>query len=235
MLAFRPMLRGGVADFRELPQGEQAPEPGDHAPELSAGQHVHLRGSLPWSPVGINLSWHRSDTIGPVKYSSRMDNLPASPSDWNQEEIALALRVMALHGGNARKANEILTGEGKPIPQKTLETWRDSTYAVEYQDAMYRLRKEIGSATSDQAMNLAAGAAQVEEALIRRAAETLHALPVKDLTKAALNMALVKKNNVETARVLRNEPTHIVEARDVSETLDTLKDLGVVDTTAEEV
>ena len=153
---------------------------------------------------------------------------PDSPQHYTEADIEQGLSILALHGGNARRAAEILDGEGRPIPERTLEAWRDTVHAVRYENTLARLRQEIGTQVSDQAMEIATGAAVVEAELVRKAGETLGALEPKELTKAALNMSILKKNNIEAARVLRNEPTVVVESRDVGDTLDALKTLGVI-------
>jgi hypothetical protein len=160
---------------------------------------------------------------------------PNSPTDYTELDVATGLRAMALYGGNAQKASRALTAEGRPIPAKTLKQWRDGRYAVQYEDMVYELRQSIGQKVSDEAMEIAAQATEVETALIAATQANLHDIPAKDLAKAALNMAQIKRTNVETARLLRNEPTQIVENRSVQDSLEELRSLGVIEVEVEEI
>lgn len=160
---------------------------------------------------------------------------PGSPTHWGEEDVATALHVLALNGGDCTRAREILTAEGRPIPLKTLLDWKNNIHAVRYEETVYNLRKEIGSVVSDRAMANATAANNLQAEMLAKAAETLAIDPPKDLTKAALNLALVQKNNVETARILRDQPTSIVEVRNVDETIADLADLGIITVEAEEL
>jgi hypothetical protein len=160
---------------------------------------------------------------------------PKSPSDYSELDVAVALRALALYGGNSGKAARALAAEGRPIPSKTLQNWRDGKYAVQYEDLVYELRQSIGQKVSDEAMEIAAQASEVETALIAATQANLHDIPAKDLAKAALNMAQIKRTNIESARLLRNEPTQITENRSVDDSLAELRSLGVIEVEAEEV
>jgi hypothetical protein len=160
---------------------------------------------------------------------------PSSPRDYSELDIATGLRALALYGGNAAKASRALLSDGRPIPEKTLCSWRDGKYAVQYEELVYELRQSIGQKVSDDAMEVAVQASEVETALIAATQANLHDIPAKDLAKAALNMAQLKKTNIEAARLLRNEPTQITETRNVYESLEELKSLGVIDVEAEEI
>lgn len=160
---------------------------------------------------------------------------PKTPTDYTELDVAVGLRALALYGGNAAKAARALVSDGRPISEKTLRNWRDGKYAVQYEDLVYELRQSIGQKVSDEAMEIAAQASEVETALISATQANLHDIPAKDLAKAALNMAQIKRTNVETARLLRNEPTQITEHRSVDDSLAELRSLGVIEVEAEEV
>lgn len=150
-------------------------------------------------------------------------------SDFTEPEIAEALRVLALYGGSYARASTALHAQGLPITASRLKTWRTETYPVQYEDTVYRLRESIGQQVSDGAMEVAANAQALSSEMIARLQENLHDVPVKELAKAALNMAQTSRTNAEVARLLRNEPTSIQEVRSVDETLDVLRDLDVID------
>lgn len=157
------------------------------------------------------------------------------PLPYSQVEVAEGLRVLALYGGNYKRAEAALKAQGLPISNDTLKVWRTEKYPVEYEDIVYRLRETIGQQVSDGAMEVADSAQQLSSEMIARLQENLHEVPAKELAKAALNMAQTSRTNVEVARLLRNEPTSIQEVRSVDESLDVLRDLDVIDVEAEEV
>jgi hypothetical protein len=160
---------------------------------------------------------------------------PATAQANTELDIAEGLRMLALYGGNANRASAALLSEGRPISAATLRIWQTEKYPVQYEDIAYRLRQDIGQKVSDGAMENATAAHALEAEMIAQAQQNLHKIPAKDLPKAALNMAQVKRTNVEVARLLRNEPTAITEVRDYTESLDELKSLGIIEVEAEEV
>lgn len=159
----------------------------------------------------------------------------AHAGEFNELDRAVAFKVLALNGGNYSKAARALKSEGRPIHPDTLQRWREETYPVEYETIVEEMRSRISSHVSDGAMETAVNAQEVTGEMIARLQENLHEVPIKDLPKAALNMAQTSRTNAEVARLLRNEPTSIVEVRTIDESLDVLRDLDVIDVTAEEV
>ena len=149
--------------------------------------------------------------------------------DFTEEDIALALRTIALVGGNCTRAATILESEGREVSHTTLRKWKDEKYPVQYEEIVYNLRESIGSKVSDGAMEVATQAQDLSAEMVRRLQENLHEVPTKDLAKAALNVAQTSRTNVEVARLLRNQPNSIVEVRSVDESLDRLKELDVID------
>ena len=165
-----------------------------------------------------------------------MGNVPVV---YNEIEIQTGLRVLALCGGNITRAHKQLAGAGKHIPKSTLRDWRNETYCVRYEEILADLRQEIGEKVSDEAMEIAGQATQVEKQLIEELQEKLHEIPEGQLAKSALAMAQSKEINTRTARMLRDQPTSITEVRDPDDIIAELKHLGLVqgsvDSTAEEV
>ena len=158
---------------------------------------------------------------------------PKRPS-YSQEDIAAGLRALALYGGGSTRAARALASDGLPVDKGTLESWREK-YAVEYEATVYELRQAIGQKVSDGAMEQVAAAHEVETMLIEETQKKLKDIPAQALAKAALSMSQVKKTNVEMARLLRNEPTVITEVKNIDESLDELRNLGVLDVEAEEI
>lgn len=150
-------------------------------------------------------------------------------SDFTQLDIAMGLRALALYGGNCQRASQALTAEGRPVPPGKLKKWRDEDYPVQYEEIVYNLRSKIGEQVSDGAMEVATQAQDLSVQLMDQLKENLVELPASQLAKAALNMAQTSRTNVEVARLLRNEPTQITEVRTVDDSLDTLKELDILD------
>jgi hypothetical protein len=153
---------------------------------------------------------------------------PRHATDFTITDVALALRSLALYGGNAARASQALAAEGRIVTPECLRKWQNEKYPVEYQRVVDELRGEIGSLVADGAMEIASAASDLEGKMMARLAEELHEVPATQLAKAALNMAQAKKTNVETARLLRDQPTEIVENRNAADAIEELTSLGVV-------
>lgn len=144
------------------------------------------------------------------------------------EDVEVALRVLALCGGDARRAHSLLLGRGYEIPRRTLSSWKTDTYAQRYHQVLTETQQEIGSHAADRAMEIAGKANAVEELLVEETELKVHEIEPKDLARSAQAMTQVKAENVRTARLLREQPTSIVEARDPAETIKELQALGIV-------
>jgi hypothetical protein len=151
------------------------------------------------------------------------------PSDFTQLDVAMGLRALALYGGNCQRASQALTAEGRPIPPGRLKKWKEEDYPVQYEEVVYTLRQKIGEQVSDGAMETAANAQQLSNQMIDLLQENLAELPASQLAKAALNMAQTSRTNIEVARLLRDQPTQITEVRTLDDSLDTLKELDLLD------
>lgn len=156
-------------------------------------------------------------------------------SDFTQLDIAMGLRALALYGGNCQRASQALTAEGRPIPPGRLKQWKEDDYPVQYEEIVYTLRQKIGEKISDGAMEVASAAQSLSHQLIDQLQENLVELPASQLAKAALNMAQTSRTNIEVARLMRDQPTAITEVRTLDDSLDTLKDLDVLDVEAADV
>jgi hypothetical protein len=51
---------------------------------------------------------------------------------YSDEEVEVALTVLALNCGNARKTSEELAKDGREVPESTLRFWRTDLYADRY-------------------------------------------------------------------------------------------------------
>ena len=55
-----------------------------------------------------------------------------APARFNQEEIGLALRTVALYNGNTRRASKALKGKGLDVAYRTLHNWITTRYVDDY-------------------------------------------------------------------------------------------------------
>ena len=53
---------------------------------------------------------------------------------YSDEEIEVALSVVAFHCGNTRKAAETLEDQGLHVPESTLRHWRSKLYVERYME-----------------------------------------------------------------------------------------------------
>lgn len=160
------------------------------------------------------------------------------PVAYNEMDIEMGLRLMALNGGSPTKAHRQMVSAGRPVPISTLKDWRENAHSVRYAETLSELRAEIGETVASEATEIAGLATQVEKELITNLQNQLHDLEARELANAALKMAQAKEINVRTARVLRDQPTSITEVRDPNDIIAELTHLGLVanstETTAEE-
>lgn len=154
-----------------------------------------------------------------------------SSGEWGPEEIELGLRTLVLTGGNAAAAARRLASmeDPRPIDRRTLQHWKEDRFAHRYEQLVAEIRADLTTNVADQAMGLAEEVAEVEAELIRETRAKLKDIPAQHLARSALALAQVRSTNVQTARLLREQPTQISEIRDPAEILAELRDLKVID------
>ena len=151
-----------------------------------------------------------------------------------EEDIERGLTMLALCGGNWRRAGERLREQGFDIPPKTLESWKRQTHTQRYEETRARLLPRIQEKIAAEAEDLAIAYAETERQALE--AFDLSSLSPKDAAGAIRNLATAKAINVDKAQLMRGNPTQIVEKRDAGEILSKLKSrIGSVDVESEEI
>lgn len=156
--------------------------------------------------------------------------------EYTDEEIDQGLTMVAICSGNTRRAAAELKRNGKPIPRTTLETWsrqrRDRLEEVE-RKVLPGLRMQLARENEDLASSLL----DVMRENAAKLAEKVNDpdLSFKERSDAAYKLSLSQGIVVDKSLTLRGDPTQITEHRTVHETLNGLKRLGVVESTATEL
>lgn len=148
-----------------------------------------------------------------------------------EETVQLGLRTLALCGGNASRAAKLLQDADleHPPAKRTLQDWKDKTYANRYLEILNETQRDIASRTADTAMELAGRAQSVSAELVEVTAEKKDQIEPKDLARSALALTQVSAEQVRTGRLLREQPTSISEVREPSEIIEELKALHVAE------
>jgi hypothetical protein len=143
---------------------------------------------------------------------------PNSP--YTAEEVGVALSILALHCGNARKASKALKAAGRPIPETTLKHWRTKSYVERYRQIeaeelpkRYARIAERSEAITDQAADL-------EEQLIEQLREQAAELPAREVSNALRNASVRSSRRVSSALAqvaqLRGQPRGSQHDRNLS-------------------
>jgi hypothetical protein len=166
---------------------------------------------------------------------ARTDATNARKSRYSQEEIDVALSVLAFHCGNARKASEALEAQGRRVPESTLKLWRSDLYADRYRQIEEEELPRRYGRTAERFESIVESATGLEEALLEKQARELDDLPTRDVPGALRNVATAKAINVDKSLLLRGRPTEITATADVTELLKGLSQRygGVVSVAAE--
>ena len=149
-------------------------------------------------------------------------------NNFTTADVELALRVLALNGGNYSKTSrELEKIHNLPIDSATLSKWRKVSFANRYDEIAVELRKTIGDSLSNRLIENASLAADTTHELITTLADNQADLETEDLSKVAKDLASISGTSIEKAALLRGQPTDIVEERKPELILEELKKLGV--------
>jgi hypothetical protein len=141
------------------------------------------------------------------------------PRVYDEETIERGLTELVLAGGSESLAAQRLKDRGEGIPRTTLADWRNQTYASRYMETHRRL---IGRLQEEMAGHAEARALEYDHAealAIARTVETIDELPAKDAAATARNLAVGKGVAMDKARLYRDKPTIITEARPAAQIL----------------
>lgn len=146
-----------------------------------------------------------------------------------EAEVDAALRLLVVNGGSPKATSKMLTEEGMPVNEKTIQWWRDNSFPMLYRRLRKELGREVGEQIAGKALERALQADEAEQAYIAAAIDRVDEVEPNHLAKNALALANAKATNIEKAQVLRHEPNEIVETRDVGDIVGVLERLGVAE------
>ena len=143
-------------------------------------------------------------------------------------EVHRALELNALCGGQSKLAAKMLDEEKIPVSYNKLKNWVKQQFSHEY----LRVRKEVSQSTvgekiAGDAMELANAFSEAEWRLFEELMKKADKIAPDKLAASIQQMAMAKDRHVENSRLLRNEPTEIVEERSVPEMMREMENLGI--------
>jgi hypothetical protein len=135
----------------------------------------------------------------------------------SEQEVKLALELMAINGGAIKPAHDILKAEGIVVSRNTLPKWRDHYFPRLYAATRRELGKDISEKIAGKAFERALQADAIQEKYLQEAEARLKDVEPNHLAKNVQALATAKGQDIEKARLLRNEPSEIKEVRTVDE------------------
>jgi hypothetical protein len=145
---------------------------------------------------------------------------------YTEQEIDQGLFALAWMSGNSRRAASLLATQQVHIPASTLADW-----TKRYPDRYARVRVEtlprLNADLAEQHTALAQAGMDLEDELRRKIVEQQAEIPARDLPGALRNVATSTGIHSDKARILRGEPTQIVEHKDPLALLRSLRSKGV--------
>lgn len=144
----------------------------------------------------------------------------------NPEEVDLCLKVLILNGGDAKNTALQLKAEGVSVDREQLRKWRDVKFPRRYAQLRRDLGRDVSEEVAGRALERALELNDAEQAYIEAARERIDDVEPNHLAKNAYALSNAKKQNVENAQLLRNQPTSIVRV-DIEDAMKTLERLGV--------
>lgn len=151
------------------------------------------------------------------------------------EDIEISLRVLIFNGGDSKLAAEHLLDVYRiKVHPTMLKKWAYTHFPDRYAVLQQELRSEVSEKIAGMLSENAQRATQTQAKIIDRLDENVNELAPKDLANAARQVAQAGALDIEKARLLRDEPTDIVENRDPEKILEALERLNVIPGTAKE-
>lgn len=138
---------------------------------------------------------------------------------YSAEEERSGLTALALWNGNAAKASqELKKNGGPPIPQRTLQDWKNSK-SEQLAEISQKIVPKIHARVAQRHTELAEMTMKAEEKLAVRMVEEAEGVETRDLPKAQKDLAITGGIHTQRAAELRGQGqvvTH-VHRRDPSE------------------
>lgn len=156
--------------------------------------------------------------------------------DYDHDTVDMALLQLVLNDYNVSKTcRDLEAHAGVKIPRKTLSQWRDR-YPRRLQFHATQSARELEERIVTKQRAIASAALDVVHEAIEKEAVRVKAGDVRDMSAAARNMATTSAIATDKLLAMTGRPSAIVQhERKPEQIIERLKELGVVEGTAEEV
>lgn len=148
---------------------------------------------------------------------------------YTEGTVDVSLKLLAFNGGNCAKTVRMLEDEGIEVNRETIRRWRETSFPRRYQQIRSELAQDVSEDVAGRALERALEADDATHIYIKEAKEKVHLVSPTHLAKNAAALAQATAQSVQTAQLLRDRPTAIVETRSLGELVGTLEKLGVAE------
>ena len=165
-----------------------------------------------------------------------MELEPITAVNYEPDTVDMALLQLVLNDYNVTKTcRDLEAHAGVKIPRKTLSEWRDR-YPRRLQFHATQSARELEERIVTKQRAIASAALDVVHEAIEKEAVRVKAGDVRDMSAAARNMATTSAIATDKLLAMTGRPSAIVQhERKPEQIIERLKELGVVEGTAEEV
>jgi hypothetical protein len=124
-------------------------------------------------------------------------------SRYTHEQREMGLRAVALNSGNTERAARDLRTMGIKVPRSTLRDWATRQHVQRYREIQTEVIPEIEERLAQKSEGLATQYSDLEADVLVRLKKELPNVPVRDLSRAARDLATGKGISTDKARDLR--------------------------------
>ena len=165
--------------------------------------------------------------------TSQRQQLPTTTrvkgSRYTHEQREMGLRAVALNSGNTERAARDLRTMGIKVPRSTLRDWATRQHVQRYREIQTEVIPEIEERLAQKSEGLATQYSDLEADVLVRLKKELPNVPVRDLSRAARDLATGKGISTDKARDLRGrgEPARPNPIEEYAEAVRDLERLGI--------
>jgi hypothetical protein len=129
---------------------------------------------------------------------------------YTMQDVELALQVLALNGGNASKASNILEEQHSfNVPGQVLRRWATIKFTNRYNTIQHELRNTISQDLASKLTANAQRSADITETLLDSLADEVDELDPLEKARVAKDVSHVGNNSLDKSMLLRGQPTDI--------------------------
>lgn len=151
------------------------------------------------------------------------------PVHYTEGTVDVSLKLLAFNGGVVAKTVRMLADEGIDVNRETLRRWREDSFPRRYQQIRSELAQDVSEDVAGRALERALEADDATHAYLKAAKDKIDLVSPTHLAKNAAALAQATAQSVQTAQLLRDRPTAILESRSLGELVGTLEKLGVAE------